>query len=80
MEALAQQIFDLVEANGGRMAWSEMIDAVGYPDRQRVPQALRFAKGQGTLARRLYPQGDGTIWHGVEIVVDGDGEPVADSE
>lgn len=80
MEALAQRIFELVEQAGGRMTWVELVEAVGYQDRQRMTQALRYAKEQGTLARRLYPQEDGSIWHGVEIVVDSDGEPVAETE
>ena len=53
MSPLAQQIYDLVVANGGRMLYSAVQAAIPFQDQASVPSAFKEAKRAGKLRQEV---------------------------
>lgn len=53
MDELIQEIVAILQSNGGEMTWEELLNAIDYPKRGRVMNAVRAAKKAGTLERVL---------------------------
>lgn len=69
MQELVNSLVAYVQANGNSVSWQALVESVDFQERQKIPNALRIAKQEGTLKRvvRLNPETK-AIEHTVEFV------------
>jgi hypothetical protein len=60
---LAQQIYDLVVGNGGRMTYTAVQAALPFQDQVNVPSAFKEAKRAGKLRQEVRQLESGGIVH-----------------
>lgn len=54
MQELIDQMVTIVADAGGSIEWEPLLDAVGYKNRAQVPNALKIAKAENKLWRRVF--------------------------
>lgn len=77
MQELLNQIVSTLEANGGEMPYTELLDTIEYPQRSLLPKVKEYAKAQGIFIGQVAWNAEaGSITHTVRLL----NQPQAESE